>query len=67
MAFKDCAEKLTSEGDQLHRAITQHAAFSQSIVQLTKIVSDGMTTVSKSDGTLTFLLHGSGRVAPLDR
>ena len=43
-------EKLTSEGDQLHRAITQYAAFSQSIVQLTKIVSDGMTTVSKSDG-----------------
>ena len=29
-------EKLNSEGDQLHHAITQHAAFSQSIVQLTK-------------------------------
>ena len=44
-------EKLNSDGDRLHHAITQHAAFSQSIVELTKIVSDGMTTVSKSDGT----------------
>ena len=43
-------EKLNSDGDRLHHAITQHAAFSQSIVELTKIVSDGMTTVSKSDG-----------------
>jgi hypothetical protein len=41
-------EKLNSDGDRLHRAITQHATFSQSIVELTKIVSDGMTSVSKS-------------------
>ena len=43
-------EKLNNDGDQLHRQITQYAAFSQSVVELTKIVSDGMTTVSKSDG-----------------
>ena len=43
-------EKLNSDGDRLYRAITQHATFSQSIVDLTKIVSDGMTSVSKSDG-----------------
>jgi hypothetical protein len=42
--------KLNSDGDRLHRQITQHAAFSQSIVELTKIVSDGMTSVSKSGG-----------------
>jgi hypothetical protein len=41
-------EKLNSEGDRLHRAITQHAAFSQSVIELTKIVSDGMTSVNKS-------------------
>ena len=41
-------EKLTSEGDRLHHAITQHVAFSQSIVELTKIVADGMTSVNKS-------------------
>ena len=41
-------EKLNSDGDQLHRAITQNAAFSQSVIELTKIVSDGMTSVSKS-------------------
>ena len=43
-------EKLINDSDQLHRAITQHAAFSQSVVELTKIVSDGMTSVSKSGG-----------------
>jgi hypothetical protein len=43
-------EKLNGDGDRLHRAITQHAAFSQSIVELTKIVSEGMTSVSKSGG-----------------
>jgi hypothetical protein len=43
-------EKLNNDSDQLHRAITQHAAFSQSVVELTKIVSDGMTSVSKSGG-----------------
>jgi hypothetical protein len=43
-------EKLNSDGDRLYRAISQHAAFSQSIVELTKIVSDGMTSVSKSGG-----------------
>jgi hypothetical protein len=36
-------EKLKGHGH--HLAIT--AAFSQSIVELTKIVSDGMTTVSQ--------------------
>jgi hypothetical protein len=41
-------EKLNSDSDRLYRAITQHATFSQSIVDLTKIVSDGMTSVSKS-------------------
>jgi hypothetical protein len=41
-------EKLNNDSDHLHRAITQHAAFSQSVVELTKIVSDGMTSVSKS-------------------
>ena len=43
-------EKLCGDGDRLYRAITQHTAFSQSIVELTKIVSDGMTSVSKTGG-----------------
>jgi hypothetical protein len=42
--------KLSSDGDRLHRDIVQHAAFSQAIVDLTKIVSDGMTSVGKSGG-----------------
>ena len=43
-------EKLNNDGDRLHRQITQYAAFSQSIVELTKIVSDGMASVNKSSG-----------------
>ena len=42
-------EKLNNDGDQLHRQITQYAAFSQSVIELTKIVSDGMTSVDKSN------------------
>ena len=35
-------EKLNNDGDRLHRQIVQYGAFSQSVVELTKIVSDGM-------------------------
>src|SRR5215813_3846764 len=41
-------EKLNNDGDRLHREIVQHVAFSQSIVELTKIVSDGIAVVNKS-------------------
>ena len=41
-------EKLNNDGDRLHRQIAQYAAFSQSIIELTKIVSDGMASVNKS-------------------
>jgi hypothetical protein len=36
--------------ERLHRDIAQHAALSQSVIELTKIVSDGMTSVNKSGG-----------------
>ena len=42
-------EKLNNDGDRLHRQIAQYAAFSQSIIELTKIVSDGMASVNKSN------------------
>jgi hypothetical protein len=41
-------EKLNNDGENLHRQIVQYAAFSQSVIELTKIVSDGMASVSKS-------------------
>ena len=41
-------EKLNDDGDRLYREIVQHAAFSQSIIELTKIVSDGIAVVNKS-------------------
>ena len=43
-------QKLNSDGDRLHQAIAQHAALSQSVIELTKIVSDGMASVDKSGG-----------------
>ena len=43
-------EKLNNDGDRLHRQIAQYAAFSQSVIELTKIVSDGMASVNKSSG-----------------
>jgi hypothetical protein len=41
-------EKLNNDGERLHRQIAQYGAFSQSAVELTKIVSDGMASVNKS-------------------
>jgi hypothetical protein len=41
-------QKLNNDGDRLHQAIAQYAALSQSVVDLTKIVSDGMVSVNKS-------------------
>jgi hypothetical protein len=43
-------EKLNNDGDRLHRQIAQYGAFSQSVIELTKIVSDGMASVNKSSG-----------------
>ena len=43
-------EKLNNDGDHLHRQIAQYAAFSQSVIKLTKIISDGMASVNKSSG-----------------
>ena len=43
-------EKLNNDGDRLHRQIARSGAFSQSVVELTKIVSDGMASVNKSSG-----------------
>jgi hypothetical protein len=41
-------EKLNSDGDRLHREIVHHVAFSQSIIELTKIVSYGIASVSRT-------------------
>ena len=43
-------QKLDSDGDRLYRQIVQHAALNQSVVELTKIVSDGMASVNKTNG-----------------
>jgi hypothetical protein len=40
--------KLNSDGDRLYREIEQHAALSQSIIQLTEIISDSVASVDKA-------------------
>ena len=44
-------KKLDNDGDRLQLQIEQYTAFSQSIIQLTKIVSDGMAIVNKAPTT----------------
>jgi hypothetical protein len=41
-------QKLTGDGDRLYHQIVQHTGLSQSVHELTKIVSDGMASVNKS-------------------
>jgi hypothetical protein len=40
-------EKLEAQGNRVQRDIVEYASLSQSVVQLTKIVSDGMTHVKR--------------------
>jgi hypothetical protein len=45
--LKDLRKKLDNDGDRVQREIAEYASLSQSVVQLTKIVSEGMTQVKK--------------------
>jgi hypothetical protein len=40
-------QKLNNDGDRIHREIVHHVTFSQSIIQLTEIVSDAVASVNK--------------------
>jgi CRISPR/Cas system CSM-associated protein Csm2 small subunit len=40
-------EKLDNDGDRLQREFAEFAAFNQSIVQFTKVISDGMAFVNQ--------------------
>ena len=39
-------QKLDDDGDRIEREVGEYVTFSQSIVDLTKIVSDGMTAIN---------------------
>jgi hypothetical protein len=41
-------DKVNSDGDRLHHEIVQHSAFSRSIIELTEIISDAVTSVSNA-------------------
>lgn len=45
--LKRLREKLEEQGDRVQRDIVEYASLSQSVVQLTKIVSEGMTHVKR--------------------
>jgi hypothetical protein len=40
--------KLDDDGDRIQREIAKYASFSHSIVDLTKIVTDGMTSIARA-------------------
>ena len=40
-------KKLDDTGDRIQRDIGQYAAYSQAVIELTKIVSDGMVSIAK--------------------
>jgi hypothetical protein len=41
-------EKLDNDGGRLQREIEKYAGFSETVIQLTKIVADGMTHVKRA-------------------
>jgi hypothetical protein len=45
--LKHLRQKLDDDGRRVHREIVEYASLSQSVIQLTKIVSEGMTHVKK--------------------
>jgi len=43
-------ERLQAEGDRVQRDIVEYASLTQSVMQLTKIIADGVTHVKKTNG-----------------
>ncbi len=43
--LKGLRQRLVDEGDRLQREVGEYAAFSQSVTELTKIISEGMTFI----------------------
>ena len=46
--LRQVREKLDTDGDRLQREIEKYAGFSETVIQLTKIVADGMTHVKRA-------------------
>ena len=51
-AFKGCARSWTMMVTAFELEIEQYTAFSQSVIQLTKIISDGMTIMNSAPTTV---------------
>jgi len=45
--LRNLREKLQADGNRVQRDIVEYAALSQSVIQLTKIISEGVTHVKK--------------------
>jgi hypothetical protein len=56
-------KKLGDTGDRIQRDIGQYAAYSQAVIDLTKIVSDGMVSIDKNSATEV----ASPSVSPADQ
>jgi hypothetical protein len=56
-------KKLDDTGDRIQRDIGQYAAYSQAVIELTKIVSDGMVSIDKPPTSEV----ASPSVSPMDQ
>jgi len=45
--LRNLRQKLEADGDRIERDVVEYAALSQSVIQLTKIISDGVAQVKK--------------------
>jgi hypothetical protein len=57
-------EKLGNDGDRLQGAFAEFASFNQSIIQFTKIISDGMASVNTVNKGSTPALVDSPKTSP---
>jgi len=48
--LKGLRDKLQSDGNRVQRDVADYAALTQSVMQLTKIITDGVTQVKRPDG-----------------
>jgi hypothetical protein len=67
--LKSLRKKLDDDGHRVQREIVEYASLSQSVIQLTKIVSEGMTQVKTVPDAPNIggEAHSSGNASPEER
>ena len=63
--LKGLREKLQADGNRVQRDVAEYASLSQSVMQLTKIISDGVTHVKKTEAANVSGPERSPPIAPV--